>query len=204
MTPYVGSHDTPRLASRADYRGQDEQHPVEVSHHQWAEDGLPVQPVDDEPYERVRLAMCWLLTIPGAPMLYMGDEYGDWGGHDPDNRHLLRREDALSDREAYLLAKVRTLGRTRREQVALRRGGYTSLGSTETMMLFARTTEAGQAAVVAINGAAEEQTIPVSVDGLGFAPDRHRDVLRWGGLLDTRVSPAELLVPPRSCAVFVP
>ena len=26
------------------------------------------------------LALAWLLTQPGAPLLYYGDEYGDWGG----------------------------------------------------------------------------------------------------------------------------
>jgi hypothetical protein len=50
MTPYIGSHDTPRFASLADYRGQDAQHDPGVPGNQW--NNVAQEPGDDEPYER--------------------------------------------------------------------------------------------------------------------------------------------------------
>ena len=89
MVPYVGSHDVSRLTSRADTGTGDAYHP-------WAEDGLPGQPGDVSAYNAALQAYGWLLTTPGAPLLYYGDEYGEYGGADPDNRHMYRDAANLS------------------------------------------------------------------------------------------------------------
>ena len=105
MTPYLGSHDTSRLVSTCDYRGQDAEHSRDVVWNKWPENTLPEAPSEDEPYQRAGVALCWLLTIPGAPMIYMGDEYGEYGGGDPDNRHMFREDELLSTRESELLTR---------------------------------------------------------------------------------------------------
>ena len=61
--PYVGSHDVPRLTSRADTGTGD-------AYNQWVEDGLPGQPGDVSAYHAALQAYGWLLTTPGAPLLY--------------------------------------------------------------------------------------------------------------------------------------
>ena len=33
-------------------------------------------------YQSAKQGIAWLLTTPGAPMLYMGDEFGQHGGAD--------------------------------------------------------------------------------------------------------------------------
>jgi hypothetical protein len=48
MTPYIGSHDTPRFVTLADYRGQDAAHDKGVPGNQW--DNIAVAPQDGEPY----------------------------------------------------------------------------------------------------------------------------------------------------------
>ena len=100
--------------------------------------------------------------IPGAPMIYMGDEYGEYGGGDPDNRHMFREDELLSTRESELLARVKDVGSARQRLRPLRRGDYTSLGSTEAVMVFARRTSDDDV-VVAINGAADESTVVVDL-----------------------------------------
>src|SRR5207302_1388663 len=40
----------------------------------------------DELQRRLRLGLLALLTLPGIPQLYTGDELGILGGNDPDNR----------------------------------------------------------------------------------------------------------------------
>jgi glycosidase len=37
-------------------------------------------------YEKLKLAVALQFTLPGAPMIYYGDEAGMWGGDDPDCR----------------------------------------------------------------------------------------------------------------------
>ena len=74
MTPYIGSHDTPRFATLADCRGQDPAHDRGIPNNQW--DTIAGAPGDAEPYKRARIGLAWLLNLPGAPLLYYGDEYG--------------------------------------------------------------------------------------------------------------------------------
>ena len=119
MVPYVGSHDVSRLTSRADTGTGD-------AYNQWAEDGLPGQPGDVSAYHAALQAYGWLLTTPGAPLLYYGDEYGEYGGADPDNRHMYRNESMWSDHEAALFENISALGQLRLDSVALRQGEYST------------------------------------------------------------------------------
>ena len=117
MVPYVGSHDVSRLTSRADTGTGD-------AYNQWAEDGLPGQPGDVSAYHASLQAYGWLLTTPGAPLLYYGDEYGEYGGADPDNRHMYRDTTQWSEHESSLFENISELGRLRASSVALRQGTY--------------------------------------------------------------------------------
>ena len=198
MTPYLGSHDTSRLVSTCDYRGQDAEHERGIVWNKWPENVLPEAPSDDEPYHRAGVALCWLLTIPGAPMIYMGDEYGEYGGGDPDNRHMFRQGEALNLREQSLLTTVKDVGSARQRLRPLRRGDYISLGSTEEVMVFARRT-ADDDVVVAINGDAEPSSVVVTL------PDptaNYSEVLGHGGSLVQDGGTATLTIPGRSCAIF--
>lgn len=44
-------------------------------------------------YDKLNLLHAFNQTIPGIPVTYMGDEYGDFGANDPDNRRWIRFED---------------------------------------------------------------------------------------------------------------
>jgi glycosidase len=156
MTPYIGSHDTPRSVTIASYRGQDGAHALSIPGNKWS--NIAAAPPDSEPYARHRLAMSWLMGLPGAPLVYYGDEYGEWGGADPNNRVMWRGDRTLSADEAATLALTRKLGTARRELVALRRGDYRPVSTTEDFLVFARQTQAGDVALVAINRLATPQT----------------------------------------------
>jgi glycosidase len=166
MTPYIGSQDTPRFATLAHYRGQPGRDRG-VASNKWTD--VASGPPDAEAYARHRLALAWLLTIPGAPMLYYGDEYGEWGGADPNNRVMWRGDGALSTEEQATLVRTRALGQARRELAALRRGGYTSLHATEDVLVFAR--QAGSSvAIVGLNRGAAPASVQVALPAsLGLA-----------------------------------
>ena len=206
MTPFLGSHDTARFASRADYRGQSG-HPLSVLDHQWTDQTLPDKPGDAEPYLRARTALCWLLTTPGAPMLYMGDEYGAYGARDPDNRHPFRGLSktptaALNAEETGLLAISRKLGQTRAKLPALRTGGYTSLGATESTLPFIRTTALGQQVVVVIHRSDKPATLTLDLSSVAWPNGVAKEHVGLGAQLKVSASTGEVTMPAWSCGVF--
>jgi glycosidase len=169
MTPYIGSHDTARFASLADYRGQDPAHDRGIPFNQW--DGIAVAPSDPEPYRRARIAFSWLLGLPGAPLVYYGDEYGQWGGVDPNNRLMWRDPASVGADETATLAFVRKLGKARQAIPAMRRGDYVSLSVTDDTMVFGRKVAGGASAIVGLTRAGLAQATSVDAAGaLGIAP----------------------------------
>lgn len=157
MTPYIGSHDTARFATLADYAGGDRGIPG----NQWS--NTAVAPTTSEPYARTRTAFAWLLGLPGAPLMYYGDEYGQWGGSDPNNRLMWRNEAALSADEMATLSFVRKLGTARKNAAPMRRGGYVSLMNTsEDTLVWGRPT-ASSAGVVGITRRPTAQSVTVDV-----------------------------------------
>ena len=145
MTPYVGSHDTTRFATMATYRGQPG-FPRGDAFRQW--DAAPTAPADAAAHARHRLAFSWLLTIPGAPLIYYGDEYGETGASDPNNRVAWRGAGALSSDERTTRTHLEKLGQARAELAPLRHGDYKMIVSSDDFLVFSRTTSAGEAAVV--------------------------------------------------------
>ncbi|HEY8378109.1 MAG TPA: alpha-amylase family glycosyl hydrolase [Nannocystis sp.] len=169
MTPYIGSHDTPRFTTHADFRGQDPAHDKGIPGNQWND--TAVAPGDPEPYRRTRLALTWLFGLPGAPLLYYGDEYGQWGGADPNNRLMWRPEDDLTPDEAATLAHVRKLGIARKQLAPLRRGAYVPLHATEDTLVFGRKIEGGDAVIVALTRAGVDIAVDLDVgSSLGLSP----------------------------------
>ena len=79
-----------------------------------------MQPEDASPYDRQAMAMALLLTLPGMPVVYYGDEVGLAGGSDPDCRRVMPELDTLSAPRARLLELSRRLGSFRACSPALR------------------------------------------------------------------------------------
>jgi glycosidase len=168
MTPYLGSQDTARFVTLADYRGQDGAHDRSIPGNQWS--NIAAQPSDAEPYRRARIGLAWLLELPGAPLLYYGDEYGQWGGSDPNNRLMWKSETSLSADESATLAFVRKLGAARKAQPALRRGSYVQVYNTsEDTLIYGRSISAGQGALVGITRLGTPQTVSVDLSAMGFS-----------------------------------
>ena len=117
--------------------------------------------------------MSWLLGLPGAPLLYYGDEYGQWGGADPNNRAMWRGPDALAPDEQTTLALVRKIGKARQTVPALQRGKYVTLFADEDTLVFARKLGPGDAAIVAVNRAKVAKMVEVEVSAsLGIAAQK--------------------------------
>jgi glycosidase len=100
-----------------------------------------------------------MMGLPGAPLLYYGDEYGEWGGADPNNRAFWRGDKTLSAEETATLALARKLGTARKELSALRRGDYRSVYATDEVLVFAR----GSGALVAVSKVPSARTFTATL-----------------------------------------
>jgi glycosidase len=124
MSTWIGNHDIPRVVHAAAGQAGCE----EGSHtgNSWTPNYT--QPADAAPYERLAVAFAVMLTNPGVPMIYYGDEIGLAGGGDPDNRRPMPWNDAqLNAHQKELRAKVSKLATARGENKALTRGSRSTL-----------------------------------------------------------------------------
>jgi hypothetical protein len=196
MSPFFGNHDVPRFISQAaNMLDPDPQAQA------WADP--PPSPSTEEPYQRLRLALTFQFTQPGVPLLYYGDEYGQPGAADPDNRRFMKWT-GMSAFEQATIDQARKLGAARAELLALQRGNRTTLWIDDDFYVYARV--AGpEVAIVAINRAASARaqlvpipaTVPIS-DGAQL-----RD--RLGGAAATAGGgQLSLSLPALGSAVYAP
>ena len=190
MVPYVGSHDVPRFISRADTGTSD-------AYNQWLDQGLPGQPGQVGPYEAALQAYTWLLTTPGAPLLYQGDEYGEYGGADPDNRHMWRDQNQWNENERNLWDSISEIGKIRLESEALRRGEYISLYQDTDAIVWGMETS-NSSAMVVMNRGQSEITFDIDVSSLSGQWDGDWNLLFGACEKDGQ----SLTIPAKSVAIF--
>lgn len=163
MSPFVGNHDIPRAIHFANGEfgcTQGSDYPID-----WNPGAYP-QPSTAAPYERLALAFAVMMTNPGIPLIYYGDEIGLAGGGDPDNRRPMVWNDAtLSPHQRALRDTVSTLGRIRGEHPVLGRGRRVTVSADQDTWVYRMTGCASAGAgdvIVAINraDAARSVTIP--------------------------------------------
>jgi cyclomaltodextrinase len=108
----------------------------------------------------VKLATLLLLTAPGAPSIYYGDEISLPGGYDPDCRRAFPWDKSLWDMDT--LAYHKQLIALRRDHVALRRGRYRTLQHGEHTYAFLRELDNDQL-IVAVNVGEKSTKITIPV-----------------------------------------
>jgi len=194
MSPFLGNHDVPRFLSRA--AGDVAGNGLEQA---WTEP--PAAPDRDEPYARLLLAQAFVLTQPGVPLLMFGDEYGQPGAGDPDNRRMMRFGAQLSAREAALLEKVRALGTARATHPGLRRGARRTLFVDADAYVYSRGAGPGLAIVALNRGAARSVRVDLPAV-LGAEGAALRDVLGGAGAT-VGGGAVTLALPPLTAAVLV-
>jgi len=104
--------------------------------------------------------------MPGAPTVYYGDEVGQTGDDDPDDRRTYPWKDAGGNPDQSMFKHYQSLTKLRSQYPALTDGDIRVLLADDAAatVAYGRKT-AGQAAVVVINRAAQAQTVSVPVAG---------------------------------------
>lgn len=127
MTTWVGNHDIPRAIH---FASGEIPNCREGSNTGNGWDWRPSQPSDAAPYERLGVSFAIMMTNPGIPLIYYGDEVGLAGGGDPDNRRMMPWNDAeLNAHQIALRDRVRSLARLRASNRALTRGRRNTLSA---------------------------------------------------------------------------
>ena len=101
----------------------------------------------------VKAGAALLMTFPGVPCLYYGDEIGLDGGHDPDNRRCMPWDERQWDHE--LRAYHQRLIAIRRDSSALQRGGFQILHDQDDLIAFQRRSRDERIIVAVWRGADE-------------------------------------------------
>lgn len=113
------------------------------------------------PPARLKLALAYLYTSPGVPIVYYGTEIALDGGETPDNRRLM---DFKTDEK--FLQYVTKLGELRQKLPSLRRGTFELLYDKDGMSVLKRTYK-DEVTLVAINNTKETQKVALSASSIG-------------------------------------
>lgn len=196
MSPLLGNHDKPRFMAYADGDLPDPQEPDEEEVG-WSRN---IEVDNPEAYDKLKMAMTFLMTIDGVPMIYYGDEIGMTGAGDPDNRRMMRFGDAVSEPEAAVRTHFSKLAHARRAHPALFLGSRRVLGASEYRYAYLRAHESDRA-LVAFNRSAEVVTYHFDL-----SPEIGNALLTdivSGSTLEVRDGQAWFELEPMQSAVFL-
>jgi glycosidase len=188
----IGNHDVTRFASEivGDAGGDP-----------W--DDAPAQPTEAAVYEGVGLALGLVLSLPGLPVIYYGDELGLAGAADPDNRRVMPALADLAPSQVVLAADIQRLAQMRRCLPALRRGQRRVALVTDDTWAWWRDADDGAPALVVASRAEAATEVAVGANATS-GPQWYQDVLSGDIVQLDPPGGARVAMPPRSLRVFVP
>lgn len=148
---------------------------------------------------RLWLAYLFLLTYPGAPCIYYGDEIGLTGGKDPDCRKAFPWDKA--DWNQDLRTKLRELVLVRHALPALQTGSFEPLFTEGNVLAYVRA-DAEEHVLVVINASETSHTLNLPVASWFAQGTELQDQLSSQHVTVQDGSIAELKLPPLSAYIF--
>jgi len=164
MGVMIGNHDVSRFASvAAGTASGDTWEPAK-------------EVVTKEIFDKQRLGLAVVHTLPGIPVVYYGDEVALAGKSDPDCRRVLPSEAELSTDQKSLRDFVSALGKARSCSAPLRRGKYVVHYADAERLVFSRELEASRTVVIL----ARKPIGPLDLGLANIPPGTYRDLLGGG------------------------
>ncbi|MHC1690986.1 MAG: alpha-amylase family glycosyl hydrolase [Bacteroidales bacterium] len=121
---------------------------------------------DSISYKKLSLLEAFIFTIPGIPTVYYGDEFGDPGANDPDNRRWMRFK-GYNKKESEVLDNVKKLIAFRKSSLPLIYGDLFNLFADKDIIAYMRV-YMGKAVVIVLNKSDKDQllelSLPVKID----------------------------------------
>jgi cyclomaltodextrinase len=156
--------------------------------------------VDDSlSYQKAILFLAYMMTIPGIPVLYYGDEIGMTGAADPDNRRPMRFDSDLNKYEKEMLLKVREIIQFRKQHSALRYGDFLTLQADKNIYAYLRS-DPQQRIIILLNKSGNNQNVSINLPDIYQL--RQAINLRKDQRISLEDSRLQLLVKARDYAIF--
>jgi glycosidase len=157
MGNLASSHDKIRYMAYAD--GD-----LEINDGRASEVAWTNPPKVDHPssYDKLKLQLAYILTIPGVPVIYYGDEIGMTGASDPDNRRMMRFDNNLNEYEKQTFKDVSKLTHIRKDHSALRYGDFLTLKADNNVYAYVRS-DMNERILVILNKSENEQFIDLNL-----------------------------------------
>ncbi|MEA1985901.1 MAG: alpha-amylase family glycosyl hydrolase [Candidatus Marinimicrobia bacterium] len=155
MANIMDSHDQPRLAS---YLDKDLKWDEDASEAGWKR---KIKVDDSLVYKKIEVFFAYLMTTPGIPTIYYGDEIGMTGASDPDNRRMMRW-DNIENQNQNLKNKISKLTQLRNNHSALRYGDYIPLLVEKDILVYLRT-DFSESILVIINYSENDRDIELEI-----------------------------------------
>ncbi|MFI5236643.1 MAG: alpha-amylase family glycosyl hydrolase, partial [Ignavibacteriales bacterium] len=157
MGNLVSSHDKIRYMAYAD--GD-----LEINDGRANEIAWTNPPKVDHPssYDKLKLQLAYILTIPGVPVIYYGDEIGMTGASDPDNRRMMRFDHNLNEFEKQTFKDVSKLIHIRKDHSALRYGDFLTLQADKNIYAYLRS-DMNERILVVLNKSEVDQMVDLNL-----------------------------------------
>ncbi len=155
MGNITGNHDRPRYICKVtgDLRpGEDDKLAG------WHRDIKVTDPVG---YDYLKMLHALNFTIPGIPCIYYGDEFGQPGANDPDNRRWMQF-DGLTPDELATRSETERLARLHNTTLPLIYGDYKLLFADKDVLAYSRS-YMGETVVTALNKGKEPRTVELTL-----------------------------------------
>ena len=112
-------------------------------------------------YRKLSSLEAFIMTIPGIPVIYYGDEFGMPGANDPDNRRMMRFDD-LTKREFKERNISTKLIHLRRNNLSLIYGDFDVLDCSDKTFAYARTFF-NKIAIIVFNKNTAPETLEIEI-----------------------------------------
>ncbi|EKD31272.1 MAG: hypothetical protein ACD_77C00349G0004 [uncultured bacterium] len=168
----TGNHDKPRFISLAGGALNPDEDSKKAG---WKRD---IGVGDSISYKKLSLLHAFILTIPGIPTIYYGDEYGDPGANDPDNRRWMRFGN-YNSKEVVVNFDIKKLIDFRRSSMPLMYGDLFNLITEKDVLSYMRI-YMGKAVVTVLNKSDADKIIELE---LPFKIENNNIETQYGRLI---------------------
>lgn len=131
MGNITGNHDLTRFMGLASKAVKFDEDPKEAGYKR------DIEIIDSSAYDKLQSMTAFIMTIPGIPIVYYGDEIGMVGAGDPDNRRPMRFS-GLNNREQTTKEVCARLAALRKNHMALLFGNFNILKSEKEALVYSR------------------------------------------------------------------
>lgn len=150
---------------------------------------------NEHPGPRWKLALSYLYTTPGIPMVYYGSEIALDGGKGVDGQNQM---DFRTDKE--LIDYITKLVEVRKQLPSLTRGSFEVLYSKDGMAVYKRVYK-GETSIIALNNSTKSQRVTIKEEDL--APNKELRGLLAGDLVRSKDKEYSIIIDRDNTEIYV-